>query len=446
MTRQRSLKDKVRARMQKTGERYTAARAALLGIAAGSPFPAGSIVVPGYTPEPGTERDLALLTAALRQSGVIDPGTGKPFTPTKVFGLSGGIGFMYFVFLYRGCPPMMTFTCRASSLPWEVVGAAIEHAGAAASVSTTTSAKTADRALRAALAAGCCAHLTVDGPSLPWSGADPMWRGHMPMQMNAIGTAGDEFVVDAGRPRRIAADVLAEARARARKDKHRLVTFTAGAASADPAAAVRAAVAHTAHRYREAPYKGFQANFGLQGLTKAARLMADGNDSKGWPKTFGTGPLAFLALMRTWECATREMTPHAGGRPQYAEFLAQAAALPKLGALQQAAQLARRSGEQFTRLADAARNAGGELLDRVVALTDEADELRRSGDDVGERLQELRREREAVGAACAMDARERQAAYESLAAPMTAIAKIETELVAALDSAVAESSARGARR
>src|SRR5688572_15425948 len=121
MTRQATFKEKVRARMEKTGERYAAARLALLQQAAATAVPDGAQIVPGYTVVSGVHADTALLCAALRQAGALDPATGRPFTEVKLYGLSGGIGFMYFLFEYRGHAPRMTFTCRSWSMPWQVV-------------------------------------------------------------------------------------------------------------------------------------------------------------------------------------------------------------------------------------------------------------------------------------------------------------------------------------
>jgi hypothetical protein len=271
---------------------------------------------------------------------------------------------------------MMTFICRSWSMPGPLVDRAVAHSGAAHARSETTSPKVAAKALDDALGAGRAAHVTVDAASLAWSGADPTWVGRMPMQLNVIGTLGEDLVVDAGGARVVSRERLAAARAAVGKEKPRLLTFAPDAPRTAPADAARQAAAYTAKSFRESPFQGFQGNFGLKGLQKAAKLMADAKDPKGWAKVFGSGPLAFRALIRTFDCAMLELTAPAGGRPFYAEFLEAAARLPGLAKLSAAAGLARESGERFEALADAAVAAGGDALAKAVEITERIDERR----------------------------------------------------------------------
>ncbi|MCA9694455.1 MAG: BtrH N-terminal domain-containing protein, partial [Myxococcales bacterium] len=340
MTRQSTFKSKIRARMRKTGERYAAARLALLSQREPTSAPIPIPPLPGYQFAPGVEPDLGLLTAALAQAGVIDPMTGAPFTEARLFGLSGGIGFMYFLFEYQGHPPMMTFTCRSWSMPEPVITRALTHAGIEAARSETSSAKVASAFVDDALAEGRVIHLTADAASLPSAGVPELWIGQLPRQLNVVGVQGDDVLVDFNAPIVLSRALLARARAACRKEKHRAWTFPKGQAKAAPVAATRAAVRATARSFVEAPYKGFAGNFGLAGLEKAARLCADPKDKKGWARVFHSGPLAYRALYRTWECATLELTPPAGGRSFYAQFLRDAAARCDLPALAEAAALA----------------------------------------------------------------------------------------------------------
>ena len=87
MTRQKHLKQLVRERMARTGERYAAARRHVIGAL---PQPA-----PARGPEshlagsvPATTALRTLLTAA----GVQAHGTGAPFDEAMLFGIAGGIG------------------------------------------------------------------------------------------------------------------------------------------------------------------------------------------------------------------------------------------------------------------------------------------------------------------------------------------------------------------
>ncbi len=433
MTRQATFKQKIRARMQKTGERYAAARSVLLANAVPAPFPKGATIVPGYQLLPGVQRESARLAAALRQAGVVDPATGAPFTETKVHGLMGGIGFMYFLFEYRGFPPLMSFVCRSWSMPGPLLERALAHAGILHELSATGSSNVAAKALDDALAAGKAAHVTVDAASLPWVGADQTWVGQMPMQLNVIGTLGADYVVDVGNARVLPRDVLTAARAAAKKEKHRLVTFSPGAAGNAPAEAARRAIEHTARSFRESPFKGFAGNFGLQGLRKAANLMRDSKDPKSWSRVFHDGPLAYRALYRTFECAMIELTAPAGGRAFYADFLDDAAKNDGLSGLAEVAALARQSGERFEHLAEHAVAAGGEVMTRAIELTEQIDELRRSGGDVGEQVRAMRQQRDALGDELQIDDATRVAAFVQLGEDFAAIAAIEQRLVEVLE-------------
>src|SRR5690606_12929199 len=83
MTRQASFKQKVRARMEKTGERYAAARQALLRQPRGGSSRTSWTTVPDYEFARGLEPDHALLASALAQAGVVDPASGEPFSETR---------------------------------------------------------------------------------------------------------------------------------------------------------------------------------------------------------------------------------------------------------------------------------------------------------------------------------------------------------------------------
>ena len=90
MPEDKDFKRLVRARMGKTGEAYTTARAHLR---------------PGDDHRPdrlrGRHPDTAALARLLATIGVGDPVTGRALTEAMALGISGGIGFAYFVFEYE---------------------------------------------------------------------------------------------------------------------------------------------------------------------------------------------------------------------------------------------------------------------------------------------------------------------------------------------------------
>jgi hypothetical protein len=437
MTKSSTFKKKIRARMKKTGERYAAARQALLSESRGPAPRRGPALLPGYELVPGVHNDSARLRAALAASGVIDPATGEAFSEAKLFGLGGGVGFMYFLFEYKGHPPTMTFTCGSWSMPGPVLERALKHAGVEATLSQTGSAKIAQQALDDALDAERPAHVTVDFATLPWSGAEELWRGQMPRQANVVGYDGDEYLLDDGAPFVVERQLLADARAAARKEKNRLVSFSDGAATRDPVDAVRAAIAFTARNYDDAPVKGFAGNFGLRGLEKLATAMSGRRDKKAWSRVFATSELAFVALQRTWECAMVDYTAPAGGRAFYADFLEEASALPGLSGLTDVAVIARDSGARFERLADDVLELGGAPLARAIELTEDIDDVRRTGaEDAGERVRGLRAERDALAAQLELDEAARADVFDRLGERVREIHEAEGRLASSLAQAV----------
>src|SRR5215216_8087788 len=87
----KDFKRLVRARMGRTGESYTTARARLR--------PDGDPTRPG--PLRGRHPDTAALTRLLAALGVTGPDGGRPLTEAMALGIAGGIGFAYFVFEYE---------------------------------------------------------------------------------------------------------------------------------------------------------------------------------------------------------------------------------------------------------------------------------------------------------------------------------------------------------
>ena len=91
MTKQSSFKKQIRARMKKTGERYAAARLALLSDGRPKAPRSGPRPVTGYGFRSGAHGDSARLCSALAQAGVVDPATGEAFTERMVVYLGGPV-------------------------------------------------------------------------------------------------------------------------------------------------------------------------------------------------------------------------------------------------------------------------------------------------------------------------------------------------------------------
>jgi hypothetical protein len=367
MTRHKHLKDVVRARMARTGERYTTAHRHLTAD--------GTARTDVPAPGRGQHHDSALLTRVLATAGVVADHDGAPLDEPTVAGLAGGIGFMYFSFSYAGHLPTMTIVPRIHPRPF--LSGALERAGIAHRVLETTSAAKAARELDAALAAGRTPICTVDRAALqPGLAA---FAGAEPHEVAVLGRRGDVLLLDdeSPEPVEIGADAFAAARAGHRKSRHRMIVVEDGVPSVDVRAAIRPAVAVTVHDLTEDVMPGnFAGNFGLRGMAKWADAVADRRSPKGWARLYDSGPAFAHAMHRLRDCLTTEYSSPGAMRPLYAAFLTTAADLAGDPSLREAGETYVRAGELWAAIADTAgSSADGELgeaerLARLDAIAD----------------------------------------------------------------------------
>lgn len=383
MTQNRDFKQRVRARMQKTGERYTAARAQLLVGRDAGEFPVTESVN-GYSFAPGVCRDTGAATNMLRAAGLRVPGSGEPLSEALVTGLAGGVGFLYIVFEYGGMPPILSVLMRYDTAADQFVVGGLKRLGVGVDVQETTSAAKAGKALLSALDAGRPALCVVDAVTLAQtlnvrSTAPFEMAGHVPTVVCAVGREDGAIIIDAGRarPLRVSEKAFAEARAAFKKGKHRMAGVPKGTVLKDLGGPVMEAIAACVDRYENAPYKGFASNFGFAGMTKWAELLVDERNAKGWPKLFPEGRLACLGLRRVYEGLEHEMTGPAGGRALYADFLREAATITKRKRIAAAAETYDTAAERWSAIARfiadcdvRAVKSGCEILDRYAELID----------------------------------------------------------------------------
>lgn len=371
--------------MDKTGERYTAARAMLLK----SPASSGTVgdafirgLFEGYSCVGGVCRDTGAMRNVLAQAGVVAPHTGEALSEAMLYGLCGGVGFLYAVFEYKGMPPMLSVLTRYDSMSDTFVVGGIERLGAPMTVHQTGSAAKARRTLDETLAAGTPSLCTVDCAALRGDPADSRLIGCAPAVVGVAGVDGDSILLDDGavEPLRLSADQFATARGAYKKGKHRLITINRDAASPsreELGARVVDAARATALRYTHAPYKGFASNMGLAGIAKWRRLLTDTKQPKSWPNLFAGGARACMALRRAFEGIEHEFTPPAGGRPMYADFLSEAAELTGDSAFRRASDAYRCTGKGWRAVSDFVAGCGAhavetccEQLDRYAELLD----------------------------------------------------------------------------
>ncbi len=329
MTKHKNLKREIRSRMEKTGERYTTARMHVLGLSAKGN--AVQLERSGLV-DSGTDPDVIALHNALIAAGVVNPLDGEPFSDALLFGLSGGVGFLYALFEYEGWDPMLSIGVRYTMLGHDFARQCLERACIAHETFTTGSPAKADAALDDALAAGVVPLVSVDYPSLPFSGLPDHFKTMSSNQMVVVAADVERVSLDNGRQIEINRKDFQQARQAYRKAKHQMLTIT-GAEVGDLAGGVRSAIRATADNFATSPYKGFASNWGFAGIEKWARLLVDERDRKGWPRVFDSDALAFLAMTRVHESIEILFTPPAAGRVLYGEFLIEASAIAGIAAL-----------------------------------------------------------------------------------------------------------------
>ena len=371
MTTQNSLKRRIRTRMKKTGESYTAARRSVIGT---NDEAWRRLVVPGYdVVGGGAHHDSALAANVLRQAGVTEPATGEPFSETMLIGLAGGIGVMYFVFEYEGHLPMLTLMLRHH--PDDFLEGMFDRLGIEHRLHRTTSSAKASATLDAVIGAGRPAVCRVTRGALPYEPREPISGDHYEVAVVAID--GDDALVDdeTREPRRVSLEHLAAARAFTKKDKHRLIEIV-GSSVGDIDDGIRAAISKTCHNLTE-PVMGnnFDANFGFRGLEKLA-LELRASTKQGWIRRFEEPERLFAVLHRLALGIEYEWGSKAGMRPLYAEFLDEAAARLARPGLAHAAGRFRESALHWDRLAELALPAGVAGLGELGTAIDDVEARR----------------------------------------------------------------------
>jgi hypothetical protein len=365
----KDFKRLVRARMGRTGEAYTTARAHL------RPHGDPDRPDPGLDPDPsrpgplrGRHPDTAALTRLLAALGVTDPATGRPLTEAMALGVAGGIGFAYFTFEYEELTTLyLGGRINSYVQKRDATEAALARLGVAFQARRTTGPATAERHLRAALDQGRPVIATVDVARLGYR-AVPDWLCGMTPQDVLVerGDDGEPLLWDlAATPIPVTWAELAEARAGVRPAKHRLIVAEPPAAPVDLAGAAAAGIADTWPGMLEPPMR----NFGVPGLAKWAELLTAGRDPKGWPRMLDAPGRQFQLL--TWLYDWVETAGTGGGffRAMYAEFLEQAAGPLERPELAGLAGDYRELAAAWTALAEAAATAGGDgPLARAAAL------------------------------------------------------------------------------
>ncbi|ANZ40305.1 hypothetical protein BBK82_34030 [Lentzea guizhouensis] len=307
MTSRKQLKAQVRARMAKTGERYTTALGHLTGASA----------VGGWTLRGGTDPDAAGLTAMLAAKDIGN------LTEALVFGIGGGIGAGYILWEFKhdnGRHVTIGFTNS-----WQYVTRRTEKVLTRLGIKAEwhrSAPKAAQRWLTDRLGTGDAVMVWPDRYQIGYWDLPEALDGHGGHPVVVYATAGDQVYLDDRNltPLTVAREDLDRAVARVGSWKNQALVITDENREPDVERAVREGLRDVVEHLSQK-----SDSFSLPAWRKWARMMTDEKAAKGWPKVFADGQGLDLALQSVREGVDGRFGVTGGNlRPLFADFLEQA--------------------------------------------------------------------------------------------------------------------------
>jgi hypothetical protein len=400
MTSQKHLKARIRARMQKTGERYSVARRQVLQKATPS-----ITTGPERFHVPGNVPATTALRVLLSASGIQPSAGSLPLSEAMLFGIAGGVGAGVFAFRYEK-EDFSSFFVAGRHL-WQddlaYLRTACDRMGVQVQVQETGGAKTAEKQLRDALAHSAPLVAWVDMAALPRHVSPLCVAGgqyHVITiygvdDANSVAIIGD--LADASD--RISLESLSRARSRIKKQKNRLLWVTAAPDSFDLTKAVAGGIAacHDTLIGRGAIKppggKSMASNFTLEAFRRWGERMHACSDKQSWAKMFPRGVHLWRGLTSVYSFIHYGT---GGGltRHLYAEFFRDAHRDLGSSSLNELSHVYEQLGIDWDDLADAALPDDIDLFRRFKELTIEHAELtlsvsENSADQLNQVLQEM---------------------------------------------------------
>ncbi|MEM7537618.1 MAG: BtrH N-terminal domain-containing protein [Chloroflexota bacterium] len=295
------------------------------------------------------------------------PHTGQPYSEALLMGISGGVVMGYFSFEYDGYDPLLNVLTRNTFDPWDTM---LSRLGVVQEVMHTSKPVKAIQNITDTLAEGIPAIVWADMWSLPYNALkhdEGMW-GNFPLVVYGYDEENDVVhIADrAGVGLTASTEVFATARARIKKDKHRVMTLD----MPDPeklASAVQMGVHDCVKLFTEKPPRGGKNSFGFAAYQHWAKLLTKPKQRNSWEKVFPAGGKMFAGLTFGYHYIFHfgKGTGNGADRLLYADFLDEAAVIldkPDLAAV----------GDQFRASASAWATLGEAMLPDDAPLFAEA--------------------------------------------------------------------------
>jgi Butirosin biosynthesis protein H, N-terminal/Domain of unknown function (DUF4872) len=435
MTKQKHLKERVRARMLKTGESYTAARRRVL---AGRPE--AEAHADGYRLLGGTHPDTAALTNSLANAGVT--AGGKPLSEELILGIGGGLGAGYILWQFTGHDPIVTLGFRNQwQYPDRWLIKTCRRLGIEPTVHETSGHVTAMRTLREALSA--------DGPRpLAWIDVQEIGYWQLPERFSGMGgypvviieERDGRFLIDDRNSAPVSVDeaTLRAARGRVSSYRNRLVTLSP---PGDIPSSVLVEAIQAGFEDQVRHLESDSDSFSLPAWRKWARLVTDTKHKKGWGSAFAGQHGLFSVLLTIYESI--ESSGFGGGslRGLYASFLDTAADLIDRPSLSRVSGAYRGLDKQWADLAERVAPSDVEPFSSARDLIDSLHEQVLDGGDT-ERpaalmtAKELWRLRDARNGGSLFDPEKFEGFLQELGDEINALYEAERDAVAELGAAI----------
>ncbi len=382
MTIHKHFKERVRSRMQKTGESYTTARRHVLHQReqALPPYAADPVLrwhVPGTVPA------TTALRIVLSHAGARNPRTGEPLSEPLLFLIAGGIGMGMFTFLYEKENFASFYVAGRHSWFDDLAyyRGALDRMGVKPLVQESSGSRSAAKQLQDALGKSAPCIAWVDMAMLPHRGLPAWMQGGGYHVVTVYQVQGKRVVIGdmTDEPIEIAADTFAAARERIKKQKNRLLSVEPFNGKLDLAKLVRGGLQACATGLVDAKMGSIKTNFRLDALKVWAERLHQSKDAESWEKVFASPANLWRALVSVHEYIESYGTGGGLCRTIFADALSEAADALGDAKLHALATRYAELGAHWTALAEAALPSSVPMFAEARELITRRAELRHAG-------------------------------------------------------------------